>query len=160
MSSQPRTTVVDGRPVSLMDVDPRLGRAMTEFMRVAYPGKVDIVTRELVRIYSGRKSNCSICRNLRLKVAIERGFDESMVEHLDDLDTSDLDPRRKAALRLAQAFFGDPHSFSTEAQEDLMKHFTPEQVAELLLDLIRYRPGSKLTVASGTEPPVDELIYS
>jgi alkylhydroperoxidase family enzyme len=132
---------------------------MSEFMRVAYPGKVDLVTREVVRIYSGRQSHCRLCRNLRLKAAIDRGFDESMVDQLDDLEPANLDPGRRAALRLAHAFLGDPLSFDTTAQAELFEHFTPEQAAELLLDLIRYRPGSKLMVASGTEPPVDELVY-
>jgi alkylhydroperoxidase family enzyme len=160
MSSEPRTTVTDGRPLRLGDVAPELGRAQMAFMDVAYPGKVDLVTRELVRIYSGRESHCGICRNLRLRAAIDRGFEESMVDQLDDVEHSDLAPHQKAAVRLAQAFLGDPSSFDASAQKDLLEHFTPEQVAELLLDLVRFRPGSKLTVAAGTEPAVDELIYA
>jgi alkylhydroperoxidase family enzyme len=160
MSSEPRTTIIDGRPVGLSDVAPRLGKAMMAMMAVAYPGKVDLVTRELVRIYSGRESHCRICRNLRLRAAIERGFDESMVNQMDDLDTSALDDRQKSALRLAHAFLGDPRSFDATAQSELLSHFTPEQIAELLLDLVRFRPGSKLTVAAGTEPAVEELIYA
>jgi hypothetical protein len=53
----------------------------------------------------------------------------------------------------------DPRSFDAAAQGELLRHFTPEQVDELLLDLVRFRPGSKLMVASGTEPAVDELLY-
>ena len=102
MSSEPRTEV------GLADVAPELHTAMMNFMAVAYPGKVDIVTRELVRIYSGRESHCRICRNFRLRVAIDRGFDESMVEQMDDLESSDLAPHQKAALRLAHDFLGDP----------------------------------------------------
>lgn len=160
MSSQPRTTIVDGRPVGLSDVAPRLGRAMMAMMAVAYPGKVDIVTRELVRIYSGRESHCRICRNLRLRVAIDRGFEEPMVAQMDDLESSTLDDRQRAALGLAHAFLGDPARFDAAAQRALVSHFSPEQIAELLLDLVRFRPGSKLTVASGTEPSVDELVYA
>jgi alkylhydroperoxidase family enzyme len=160
MSSEPRTTIVDGRPIGLRDVAPELGRAMEAFMQVAYPGKVDLVTRELVRIYSGRLSHCRICRNFRLRAAIDRGFDESMVDQLDDLETSELAPEQKAALRLAHAFLGDPRSFDATAQEELLRHFTREQAAELLLDLVRYRPGSKLTIVAGTEPAEEALIYS
>jgi alkylhydroperoxidase family enzyme len=159
MSSEPRTSMAIGEASGLVDAAPRLGEAMLNFMAVAFPGKVDLVTRELVRIYSGRESHCRLCTNLRLKAAIDRGFDESMVDELDDLDTSRLEPRRKAALRLAHAFLGDPRSFDAADQQDLLEHFTPEQVAELLLDLVRLRPGSKLMVASGTEPAVDELVY-
>ena len=160
MSSEPRTTVTDGRPLSLADVAPALGAAQAAFQRVAYPGVVDLVTRELVRIYSGRESHCRICRNLRLKAAIDRGFEESMVDQLDDVEHSDLLPHRKAALRLAEAFLGDPSSYSAGDRDELLRLFTPEQAAELLLDLVRFRPGSKLTVANGTEPAVEELIYS
>jgi alkylhydroperoxidase family enzyme len=159
MSSEPRTTIVDGRPMGLDDVAPDLGRAMTNFMAVAYPGKVDLVTRELVRIYSGRKSECRICRNYRLRVAIDRGFEESMVDQIDDLETSTLEPRQIAALRLAHAFLDDPTSFDEVAQRELLSHYTPAQAAELLLDLVRLRPGSKLTVVGGNEPAEEALIY-
>jgi alkylhydroperoxidase family enzyme len=154
MSSEPRTTV------GLADVAPDLSLAMMNFMQVAYPGKVDLVTRELVRIYSGRKSECRICRNFRLHAAIDRGFEESMVDELDDLDTSSLAPHQKAALRLAHAFLDDPRAFDTDAQAELFRYYTPEQAAELVLDLVRYRPGSKLTVVAGNEPAEDALIYS
>jgi alkylhydroperoxidase family enzyme len=141
------------------DAVPSLGRAMTEMMAAAYPGTVDLVTRELVRIYSGRRSQCSICANLRLHAAVQRGFDEGMVDQLDDLEHSTLDPAQKAALRLAHAFLGDPRCFDADARRELLAHFTPEQVAELLLDLVRFRPGSKLVVASGTEPVLDGPVY-
>lgn len=160
MSSEPRTSIVDGRPVGLGDVAPGLGQAMVTLMQVAYPGKVDLVTRELVRIYSGRESHCTICRNLRLNAAIDRGFDEQMVAHLDDLDPDALAPHQRAALRLAQAFLGDPRSFTADDRAALLEHFTAEQIAELVLDLVRFRPGSKLTVVSGTEPADDLLVYS
>jgi alkylhydroperoxidase family enzyme len=159
MSSQPRTTIVDGRPIGLSDVAPELGEAMMNFMAVAYPGKVDLVTRELVRIYSGRKSECRICRNYRLRAAIDRGFEESMVDQIDNLEASTLEPRQKAALSLAHAFLDDPSVFDEGAQRELLRHYTPEQVAELVLDLVRLRPGSKLTVVAGTEPAEDALIY-
>jgi len=154
MSSEPRTDV------GLAEVAPELHAAMMNFMAVAYPGKVDIVTRELVRIYSGRESHCRICRNFRLRVAIDRGFDESMVTQMDDLEASDLAPHQKAALRLAHDFLGDPHAFGADAQAELLAHFTPEQAAELFLDLVRFRPGSKLTVVAGDEPAEEGLIYS
>jgi alkylhydroperoxidase family enzyme len=154
VSSEPRTAR------GLEDVAPQLHAAMMNFMAVAYPGTVDIVTRELVRIYSGRESHCRICRNFRLRVAIDRGFDEAMVDQLDDLDHSDLAPHQKAALRLAHAFLGDPHEFTGEARAELLAHFTPEQAAELVLDLVRYRPGSKLTVVAGDEPAEEGLIFS
>lgn len=160
MSSVPRTSVGPaGRPIGLVDVAPDLAAAQAAFQRVAYPGSVDLVTRELVRILSGRLAHCTICRNLRLRAAIDRGFDETMTAHLEDPEHGDLTERQRAALRLANAFFADPAGYSVSDRADLLDQFTPEEAAELLLDLIRFRPGSKLTVASGNEPATDELIY-
>jgi hypothetical protein len=152
MSSVPRTTI------TLAEAAPRLAAAQANFQALAYPGQVDLVTRELVRITSGRLSHCSICRNLRLSAAIDRGFDEQMVAHLDDPVHSDLSDKHRAAVSFARTFLVDPTGFGELDQAELLRQFTPEQVAELLLDLVRFRPGSKLTVASGNEPATDELV--
>lgn len=61
MRSVPRTDV------TLEDVAPDLAAAQATFMAVAYPGAVDLVTRELLRILSGRLSHCRLCSNLRLR---------------------------------------------------------------------------------------------
>ena len=63
-------------------------------------------------------------------------------------------------LRLTKAFLTDPDSFGSDDRKLLSSHFSDEEIAELLLDLVRFRPGSKLTVASGAEPAVDEIVYA
>jgi alkylhydroperoxidase family enzyme len=143
MSSVPRTAMIDGRSLAMADVAPELASAIADFQRAA----------------SGRLSHCSICRNLRLHAAIKRGFDESMVDGLDDPEHSDLAEHQKAAVVFARAFLLAPETFDPEARAALLSHFSCEQIAELVLDLVRFRPGSKLTVATGAEPPVDELVY-
>jgi alkylhydroperoxidase family enzyme len=144
---------------ALTNAAPELGAAMSAFMAASLRGaKVDIVTRELVRIYSGQASNCRFCRNLRIRGALDRGLDEEMVAKVSHFETSDLSDRHKAALRLAQAFLVDPVLFDATAQADLRVHFRADQIAELILDLIRLRPGSKLSIACGTDAEQDELV--
>ncbi len=152
MSSVPRTSL------TMADAAPRLWDAWSGFQRVAYPGKVDIVTRELVRIVSGQLTRCSICRNTRVRAALDRGLDETMVAGLGDPDSNELSDRHKAAVRFAKAFLLDPASFGPAERAEMRRHFTDEQIAELVLDLVRYRPGSKMTVAAGHEPADDELV--
>jgi alkylhydroperoxidase family enzyme len=152
MSTVPRTSI------SLADAAPRISAAQNAFQAVAYPGQVDLVTRELVRIVSGRLSRCTVCRNLRLQAAIDRGFDEHLVAQLDDPERRALSPKHKAAVRFAEAFLIDPAGYGEADQAELMAHFDVNQVTELLLDLVRFRPGSKLAVAAGNEPASDELI--
>ena len=103
---------------------PELGEALAGFMAASLRGaKVDIVTRELVRIYSGQASNCRFCRNLRVRGALERGLDEDMIAKVADFERSDLSDRHKAALRLARAFLVDPSSFGPAEQAELTTHF-------------------------------------
>jgi hypothetical protein len=145
---------------TLAEAAPELGAAQAHFQKVAYPGSVDLVTRELLRILSGRLSHCMLCRNLRLNAAIDRGFDESMVRHLEDPSHSDLPPRQQVVLRLTHAFLTAPETFSAADWSELRTYYSDEQVAELLLDLVRFRPGSKLMVAGGFEPEGDDLVYA
>jgi alkylhydroperoxidase family enzyme len=141
--------------LTLADAAPALDAAKSAFERIAYPGRVDLVTRELVRITSGRLSHCRLCRNLRLQAAIDRGFDEALVEHLEDGELTD---RHSVAVRLARLVLTDPASLTVDDGATLREHFSDEQLAELLLDLIRYRPGSRLTVASGSDLATDERV--
>jgi len=153
MTSTPRTGI------SLAEAAPDLGAAQIHFQQVAYPGSVDIVTRELLRILSGRLSRCAICRNLRLNAAIDRGFDEATVKYLEDPASSDLPARQQIVLRFTKAFLTDPEAFGNSEWTELRSYYSQEQVAELILDLVRFRPGSKLVIAAGLEPEDDELVY-
>jgi alkylhydroperoxidase family enzyme len=161
MSSTPRAVDnVTGAPMGLEEAAPELGKAFSHMARVATgSAKVDIVTRELVRIYSGQLAHCSICRNMRVTTAVDRGLTEDVVAQLADFEHSDLSDRHKAAVRYAHAFLVDPTSFDEADQAELQRHFRPDQIAELTLDLVRLRPGSKMTVATGNEPAHDDLIF-
>jgi hypothetical protein len=154
MSSVARTSI------TLAQAAPELGAAQYRFQEMAYPGAVDLVTRELLRILSGRLSHCSVCRNLRLNAAIKRGFDESMLDRLEDPSSGELPERQQIVLRLTLAFLNAPETFTTTDWAELRGYYSEEQVAELLLDLVRFRPGSKLVVATGTEPAEDHLVYA
>ncbi len=153
MSTVPRTTI------TLQEAAPRLAAATNALMADAYPGAADLVTREIVRILSGRLSHCTFCRNLRLHAAIDRGFDESMVEQLEDIDHSTLSEPQKWAVRFAQAFLTDPSTFGPDGWSELRRHFDDDEVVDLVLDLVRLRPGSKSMVAGGREPEEDQLVF-
>ncbi len=153
MSSVARTSI------TLAEAVPELAAAQARFQKVAYPGSVDLATRELLRILSGRLSHCTICRNLRLNAAIDRGFEESMVEHLEDPSHSGLPARQQVVLRLTLAFLTAPETFAAKDWAELRSYYSDEQVADIMLDLVRFRPGSKLVVAAGLEPEGDQLVY-
>jgi alkylhydroperoxidase family enzyme len=154
------STSADSRlTMTLADAAPELAAAQMAFQNVAYPGVVDLVSRELLRVLSGRLSHCRTCQNLRLNAAVKRGFDEDMIQHLEDPEHGDFSQRQVVLLRLTRLFLTDPDAFSDDDRAELLRTFSPEEVAELLLDLVRFRPGSKALVASGRAQDHDELVY-
>lgn len=101
-----------------------------------------------------------MCRNLRLNVAVDRGFDEAMVQRLEDPARSGLPARQQVVLRLTLAFLTAPETFTEADWDELRGYYSGEQIAELILDLVRFRPGSKLMFSAGFEPDGDQLIYA
>ena len=108
---------------------------------------VDPVTTELVRLRCARIHDCRRCRGVRDDAALEAGFDEELGAKIDRYETSDLSARHKAALRLADAMIlGTPVD-----RADARAHFSETEIAELLLDVVKWSVQKPL-VALRIEP--------
>ena len=114
---------------------------------------LDPLTTELVRLRCARIHDCRRCRSVRDDAALEAGFDEELGAKIDDYEGSDLAPRHKAALRLADAMIlGIPAD-----RDDARAHFSEAEIAELLLDVVKWSV-QKALVALRIEPaPSDGL---
>jgi AhpD family alkylhydroperoxidase len=115
---------------------------------------VDPVTTELVRLRCARTHDCRRCRSVRDDAALEAGFDERLGEKIDDYEHSDLSPRHKAALRLADAMILGGQ-VEPALREDLRRHFSESEIAELLLDVVKWSV-QKALVALRIEPPPND----
>jgi hypothetical protein len=91
--------------------------------------------------------------SLRLAVARQQGLDDTMAAKVDRYEASDLAERHKVALRLADALMTLPGSISAELREQAHRHFSPEQVLELTLDVMKWN-SQKVSVALGTDHEV------
>jgi AhpD family alkylhydroperoxidase len=112
---------------------------------------LDPVTTELVRLRCARIHDCRRCRSVRDAAALDAGFDEELGAKVDDYEASDLAPRHKAALRLTDAMIlGAPVD-----REDARAHFSEAEIAELLLDVVKWSV-QKALVAVRIEPPPGE----
>ena len=112
---------------------------------------VDPLTTELVRLRCARIHDCRRCRSVRDDAALEAGFDEALGAKIDDYERSDLSPRHKAALRLTDAMIlGGP--IDPALREDVRAHFSEAEIAELLLDVVKWSV-QKALVALRIEPP-------
>jgi AhpD family alkylhydroperoxidase len=111
---------------------------------------VDEVTTELVRLRCARVHDCRICQSLRVGAAREAGVDDAMTAKIDFYEESDLPERHKVALRLTDAFVTQPGTITEELRAQLLEHFSPEQIVELMLDITKWST-QKLSVALGLD---------
>lgn len=92
--------------------------------------------------------------SLRLAVARSAGFTEEVAAKIDDYERSDLPERAKVALRLADAWLSAPAGISRELLAQVRRHFSREQVLDLVFTLCK-NSRNKMYTAFGMEPAVD-----
>jgi AhpD family alkylhydroperoxidase len=111
---------------------------------------LDPVTTELVRLRCARTHNCRICQTLRMADAQTAGVDTEMTSKIDFYETSDLPEPHKIALRITDAFIIRPDELSADIVGPARATFSPEQLAELCLDITKWST-QKIHVALGTD---------
>ncbi|WP_447643387.1 carboxymuconolactone decarboxylase family protein [Nocardioides zeae] len=115
---------------------------------------LDPVVTELVRLRCARVHDCRLCRSVRDVDAADE-LDEATAAKIDSWPTSDLPDRLKAALRLTDAVILDPAAAGPELRAEVRRHFSEAEVAELLLDVVKWSQ-QKASVALRIEVPPRE----
>ena len=116
-------------------------------------GVLDQPTKEVARLRNARVTGCGYCRNVRFAGAREQGLDESQVAKIDDsYEESSLSERHKAAIRFTDAFLKHPGEVDEATKQELLRHFTPEQIVELAAGVALFMGFSKIAVALGQAP--------
>jgi alkylhydroperoxidase family enzyme len=78
---------------------------------------------------------------------------EEIVAKLGDgYEASDLAPRQKAILRWTDACLAVPPRADPELREEMLRHFTPEQIVELTAGIALFMGFSKIAVSLGQVP--------
>jgi hypothetical protein len=114
---------------------------------------VDPIISELVRLRCAQIHDCRLCGSLRVSDALACGFDESMQRKIARYETSDLGPGAIAALRLCDAIILRPAAADVALREQLRRHFTDQQIAELCLDVMKWSQQKALVALRLEEPP-------
>jgi alkylhydroperoxidase family enzyme len=123
------------------------GQQFDELIKtIARMGDVDPITTELVRLRGARQHNCRICQSTRSVKAITAGADESMFTKVDWYETTDLSERHKVALRLTDTVITQPTEIAPELVVQVRKYFEPEEVVEIVFDILR-NSAQKVAVA-------------
>jgi alkylhydroperoxidase family enzyme len=130
-----------------------LRAALDDYSAAVVRGRaLDPVLTELVRLRCARTHDCRICRTLRLADARDAGADDAVTDAVDSYETSALDARTKAALRVTDALITQPAGLTPEAVATARALLSPEELAELCLDVSKWST-QKVHVALGTDAP-------
>jgi alkylhydroperoxidase family enzyme len=133
--------------------DGALMNDLDELMKaIARLNEVDMVTTELVRLRGARQHNCRLCKSTRSAKALDAGADEAMFDKTEWYEDSDLAASHKVALRLADAIITQPNEIDAELVAQAHEHFTPAQVIEIVVDVMR-NSGQKVAVALAVDAP-------
>jgi len=140
----PRAGSVDG--AVLLGAFDELSRA------VARLGSIDPVTAELVRLRGARQHDCRLCRSTRSARALDAGADEDLLDATERYESSELSESQKVALRLTDAVITRPSTVDGALVAQVHAWFTPTQVVELVMDVMR-NSGQKIAVALAADDP-------
>src|SRR4051794_17888205 len=89
--------------------------------------------------------------SVRLAVARDQGLDEQMIARVERGEH--VQPRHAAALRLADELMTQPRLLSDEDAAELRAHFSPEEVLELTLDVMKWN-HQKVSVSLGLDTEI------
>lgn len=139
-------------------LDGPLEQAIASFAAAVVNAKtVDPVITELVRLRCAQTHDCRLCGSLRNQEALDQGFDETMQRKIARYESSDFSPDIIAALRLCDAIILTPASADAALKKELERHFSPEQIAEICLDVMKWSQQKALVALRTEAPPWDTV---
>jgi alkylhydroperoxidase family enzyme len=110
--------------------------AARERMLAAMHGldRIDPVTHELCRLRNAHLQQCQVCMRFRYT-----DTDERVLAAAQEYESSEvLTSRQKLALSLTDLFLRAPAEPASDAREELLREFSPEELLELVFRQVRY----------------------
>ena len=117
---------------------------------------VDPLTTELVRLRCAQVHDCRLCGSLRNREALAEGFDEGLQQKIARYESSDLEAHQVAALRLCDAIILTPSRADADLKAALEQHFTAAQIAEIMLDVMKWSQQKALVALRMEAPPWED----
>jgi hypothetical protein len=118
---------------------------------------VDPITSELVRLRCAQIHHCRLCGSLRQQSALDDGFNEDMALRIARYEEGGFSGHQTAALQLADTLIMLPATPPPSLNETLHTHFSPEQIAELCIDVVKWSQQKALVALESDAPPWDDV---
>ena len=136
--------------------DGELDKAIADFAAAVVRARtVDPLTTEVIRLRCAQVHDCRLCGSLRNREALDEGFDEAVQRKIAQYESSDYAPKLIAALRLCDAMILTPSLADAALREELERHFSPTQIAEIMLDVMKWSQQKALVALRLEAPPWD-----
>ncbi|WP_070138140.1 carboxymuconolactone decarboxylase family protein [Crocinitomix algicola] len=108
---------------------------------------------QLLRLRVAQKNECAYCVILHAKTAREVGINEGKVDNISSYWNSELyTDKEKSALRYTDALSVGTHPNFQEVHDDLAKHFSEKEIAEIAAIVINMNLWTRLKLAQGETP--------
>lgn len=113
---------------------PDIMRAFADLNRtIMGPGTVDQGLKQLVATVASMAAGCAYCQAHTATVAQERGVPPEKIEAVFEFEADPaFTPAERAALRLARGAGRVPNEVTDEDMDEVRRHFTDEQVVEIV----------------------------
>jgi alkylhydroperoxidase family enzyme len=98
--------------------------------------------------------------NMRRAGALQAGLTESMVEKVANPRADDFAPEQYAALRLVGLLLANPRGVDDELRAEVERHFTPAEIAELVLATMMNRVNAMVKVVAGLEVEMPVTVFT
>jgi uncharacterized peroxidase-related enzyme len=121
--------------VLVMQRNPKMVRAFTQMSAAIWDpqGKVDLKLKRLISHVASRSAGCQYCMAHTAEGAVKVGVDQHKLDAVWDYQSSPhFNAAERAALDVAVAAGGVPNAVTDEMFMELRKHWSDEQVVEIV----------------------------
>ncbi|NEZ64137.1 carboxymuconolactone decarboxylase family protein [Leptolyngbyaceae cyanobacterium CCMR0082] len=135
-------------------VAPAAFRAMMEVENYVRKSDLDNFLVELVKTRASQINGCAFCIDMHTKDARHAGETEQRLYALSAWqETPFFTPQERAALALTEAVTLIGENGVTDAvYEEVNRHFTPEQIANLLMAIVAINAWNRLSITTQILP--------
>jgi hypothetical protein len=148
--------VPDAGDVAVAD-DLELWPALWEYMRtVARMKALDPVTSEFVRLRGAAAHDCRICKSRLSVQAVEAFGSSDAFNSVVASQPTELSDRHAVALAFVDAVITQPTNLDPATVAELRAHFSPDEIHEMLHDVVRNSANKFAVAVGGDAAVVDE----
>ena len=138
----------------LVKVEPAAYHAMMGVENYVRASGIDKTLLELIKTRASQINGCAFCIDMHTKDARHAGETEQRLYALSAWEeTPFFTPHERAALTLTEAVtLINNHGVPDAIYEEVSRHFSPEQIAKLLMAIVVINSWNRLSIATRVIP--------